>query len=1044
MSAQTMTPTQEHLFKLLLEIDDICKRHEIEYFLDSGTVLGAVRHGGFLPWDDDLDIVMTEPNYDKFVEACQAELDPKTRFYCDNRLNREYPTVFGHYIDTTCCRLTDRTPFWDYHCGQTIDVFCLMELPGNLEENRRISNLYFAYDEYVNQSFNHYKRKTEEINKIYHELYEREKNIGREAVLEECEKQIFGHHYDDCTMLMLNSAHMHWNSFLPKSIYDSSRMVEWNGHEFRIPGDWYTLMAIDYGDDFWQIPRDVRVHSQMSHTGYPVQAYIDDFMATTNKNELLAERLKAKNLGFENGLWNTRLNEPTFKALGVQMCAELDARLKASGKDLMDLVRQNSLEAASELEELLGDYFVKQTHSTIYYWRSHFGHSDAADCAILQVLLLNYGNVQKMIRLMQVRLQNGLAITDEMQRILDAGMHFRRMKKRWYYDELAQGCAEEQWVWDNLPHSQEVRVWHALYNFYGRYLGEAEPGSMGQSGIDAAGQDKLVVQGEMDGAGRGGLVASDGVDGLGQDEPVLQSGQLGVALEACLAEAQALHREFPDDDLATKLLADVLGRCGQDVESLKLMLELEPVTKNGFILKDVRAVLEAVPQPELDEAKKALEEEQAGKEVPKKKKKKKAARFRQIQNHLIAMAKELDQTCKELKVPYALCTHEAAWSKKRKGFYGSQYGIHVMMRAPHALKVKAALQAKAIPNRVFEDLSTNPELPFNHIRYVDTSTTVMDMSEDSNNQVLYQALGATITIHPLYTARPDVIHRRIEWGHQLIKAGRRYGDKPMSVKKKRALAQTKRFEESFGSKAVAKFLFGRLKKSKSGNKLYAYDAPTGLIAIDASTIDKASYAKFDKMELPYPCKLDAYVEAWCGAPWSAIDRSNWQPGRANRIKCISSPDFGYEDMLALFEKNGIDYRKAQALANRFFHWECSQLVPQERIVNRDYARARLSRDRIDMYVYLSEREADLEQAYRANDAEELRRILEEYGYLDRTERFYKNHGLGLFVTPKIFQYATKVWESEGRPEFAQMVLDCVPERHKSVDIAEYLAQYPRY
>ncbi len=1038
MSAQTMTPTQEHLFKLLLEIDDICKRHGIEYFLDSGTVLGAVRHGGFLPWDDDLDIVMTEPNYDKFVEACQAELDPKTRFYCDNRLNREYPTVFGHYIDTACCRLTDRTPFWDYHCGQTIDVFCLVELPGDLEENRRISNLYFAYDEYVNQSFNHYKRKTEEINRIYHELYEREKQIGREAVLKECESQIFGHHYEDCTMLMLTSAHMHWNSFLPKSIYDTSRMVEWNGHEFRIPGDWYTLMAIDYGDNFWQIPRDVRVHSQMSHTGYPVQAYIDDFMATTNKDELLAERLKMKNLGFESGLRNTRLNKPTFEALGVQMCAELDERLKGSSKGLMELVHENTLEAADELERLLGDYFTKQTHSTIYYWRSHFGHSDAADCAILQVLLLKYANIQKMILLMQVRLQNGLAITDEMQRILDAGMHFRRMKKRWYYKELAQGCAEEQWVWDNIPHSEEVRVWHALYNFYGRYLGEGGSGGVGQGGLDGA------TQGEFDAIVQNEPVAQEELDGSGHGGPVAQGRQVGVTLEACFAEATALHHEFPENDLATKFLADVLAKQGRCEESLKLMLELEPVTKNGFILKDVRAALELAPQAELASARKALEEAQAAQEAPKKKKKKKAPRFRQIQNHLIAMAKELDQVCRDLKVPYALCTHEAAWAKKRKGFYGSQYGIHVMMRAPHALKVKAALQAKGIPNRTFEDLSTNPELPFNHIRYVDTSTTIMDMSEDSNNQVLYQALGAAITIHPLYTCRPDAIHRRIEWGHQLIKAGRRYGDKPMSAKKERALAQTKRFEKSFGSKAAAKFLFNRMKKDKAGSKLYAYDAPTGLIAIDASTIDKASYAKFDKMELPYPHKLDSYVEAWCGAPWSKLDRSNWQPARANRIKCISSPDLGYERMLALFEEKGVDYRETQVMANEFFHWQGKEFTPQERIVSRDYARARLSRDRIDMYVFLSKREADLAQAYSANDVEGLRGILEEYGYLDRTERFYRNYGLGLFVTPKIFQYATKVWESEGRPEFAQMVLDCVPERHKNVDIAEYLAQYPRY
>jgi lipopolysaccharide cholinephosphotransferase len=65
---------QEKLKELLVVIDDVCKQLGIEYFIDSGTTLGAVRHGGFIPWDDDADVAMLYPDYLKFIEEAPAIL----------------------------------------------------------------------------------------------------------------------------------------------------------------------------------------------------------------------------------------------------------------------------------------------------------------------------------------------------------------------------------------------------------------------------------------------------------------------------------------------------------------------------------------------------------------------------------------------------------------------------------------------------------------------------------------------------------------------------------------------------------------------------------------------------------------------------------------------------------------------------------------------------------------------------------------------------------------------------------------------------------
>lgn len=123
----TVKDVQDVLLEMAQDIDSLCKKNNINYVLTGGSTLGAVRHKGFIPWDDDLDIAMMRDQYKKFIKVLKEQLPDKYVFHCfekNNKYDVTWPAMKirkkGTYLKETNTLLFNKCTDCD---GVFIDVF---------------------------------------------------------------------------------------------------------------------------------------------------------------------------------------------------------------------------------------------------------------------------------------------------------------------------------------------------------------------------------------------------------------------------------------------------------------------------------------------------------------------------------------------------------------------------------------------------------------------------------------------------------------------------------------------------------------------------------------------------------------------------------------------------------------------------------------------------------------------------------------------------------------------------------------------------------
>ncbi len=319
-----MNRQQKFLNTLLKEIHEICVKNNITYYIAGGTLIGALRHEGFLPWDDDADVFMTETEFNKFVEACKTDLPPNRALRTPADIT--YNNALPRYVST------DTTSYHSYQildrddvAGEVIDVFVLYPISGkNLEETvAAYTHDTLLYSELINYSATHGRRYDLPASDLKEMLDYQEKH-GKKAARQLMEDRL-AKYVDPNGEYYI----MRWCGIplvYEKQWFDEVEIVKYEDIEVMAPTTSNMYLTAHYGDEWSYLPpaAEEGVHRTTGSLDFPYAEALQYFADDYDYKKILEAQYKRKLIMLESTPRMHRLVNHRHGVRGVLAKLELE------------------------------------------------------------------------------------------------------------------------------------------------------------------------------------------------------------------------------------------------------------------------------------------------------------------------------------------------------------------------------------------------------------------------------------------------------------------------------------------------------------------------------------------------------------------------------------------------------------------------------------------------------------------------------------------------------------------------------------------------